>query len=280
MTISFRMTVGVLLALGTIAGVSSAQPIKPGPATTKPERKLGRFTKPGMNLPVELRFGDSGFGSDIENEYQKALAEGEIHEKLTAARVLWEGHSRRQASNVLKFLAEPPPGGDDFRKLQRDVEASLQPQAILYELKEGDYLWGCWLAFLRPHKDLVSTLVAGLKDHPDMLTETALALGNSGDPKAKPPLVALLRGTDDQSAMIAARTLGYSGDAEAELIEALTKKNDEVKANACWALDRTGGAKALPALGKLAKDDRDTGYVALQRAAKTAIESIKKREKK
>jgi HEAT repeat protein len=280
MAISFRMTVGVMLILGTIAGLLSAQPAKPGPAAAKPERKLGRFSKPGMNLPMELRFGDFGFSSDDENEYKKALAEGDTHEKLAAARVLWEGHSRRQASNVLKFLADPPPGGDDFRKLQRDVESSLQPKAVLHELKEGDYLWGCWLAFLRPHNDYVPALLTGLKDHPDMLAETALALGNSGDPRAKDPLVELLRSKDDEFASIAARALGYLGIAEAELIEALTRKNNWIKANACCALEQTGSSKAIPALEKLAKDDRPTGAVALQYAAQTAIESIKKREKK
>jgi hypothetical protein len=277
---AYRMNVGVLFALVTIAGSSSAQPAKPGPVAAKPERKTGRFSSTIGSLPYELQFSDFGFFDDDEEKYGKELAKGETHERIAAARILWEGHSRIEASNVLKFLAGPPPGGDKFRRLQRDVEASLQPQAILHELKEGDYLWGCWLAFLRPHKDLVPVLLAGLKDEPEMLSATALTLGNSGDPRAKEPLVELLKGKDDKPSMYAANGLGYLGTAEAELIDALARKDDLVKTLACRALEQTGSAKALPALEKLAKDDRDTGWVALQRAAKTAIESIKKREKK
>src|SRR5262249_32739670 len=156
-----------------------------------------------------------------------------------AARELWAGHSRRQATNVLKYLAGPPPGGEGFRKLQREVEAALQPQAVLRELKEGDYLWGTWLAFLRPNEQLVPTLLGGLKDKPvrglllggkgksEFFPETILALGNSGDARALEPLVELLRSDDYQIAGDAAKALGYLGNAEVEpkLIEALAWDN-------------------------------------------------------
>lgn len=280
MAISFRMTVGVMLILGTIAGLLSAQPAKPGPAAAKPERKLGRFSKQGWDPPEELRFSDFGIFSEDYDEYEKALAKGETHEQIAAARVLWEGHSRLHATSVLKFLAGSPLGGDDFRKLQRDVEASLQLQAILHELKEGDYLWGCWLAFLRPHKDLVPTLVAGLKNQPDMLAETVLALGNSGDPKAKPPLVELLKSKDIDHATYAASALGYLGGAETELLEVLVRKDDRFRVFVCSSLGRTGSQKALPALEKLAKEDKVYGAFNVKRIAEEAIESIKKREKK
>lgn len=268
-----RVAIALLLAIGVASVPSIAQ-------TPKAERKVGRFSHQHSNLPDELQFGDFGQFDKDEAEFVKALAKGEPHEKVAAARVLWEGHSRRQATYVLVFLAGSPPGGDGFRKLQRDVEACFQPQAVLRELKEGDYLWGCWLAFLRPHQDLVPALLAGIKDQPTMLVEAVLALGNSGDPRAKEPLVELLQGKANRPAMAAARALGYLGGAEAELIEALAHKNDEVKVNACGALARTGGKKAIPALEKLATEDRDTGFVNVKGTARYAIDSINKREKR
>ena len=75
-------------------------------------------------------------------------------------------------------------------------------------MTEGDYLWGTWLAFLRPHEQVVPTLLAALKDKPDrtlpagrkgkseFFSETMLALGNSGDARALKPLLELLKSDD------------------------------------------------------------------------------------
>src|SRR5262249_22061749 len=157
---------------------------------------------------------------------------------LAAARALWQGHSRRYAAEVLKYLAGPPPGGEAYQAFQREVEASLRPDRILRELRKGDYEWGAWLAFLRPKEDFVPVLLAGLKDHPKSLPGTVLALGNSGDPRALKPLLKLLRSKDYRTAGDAAQALGYLGDVKAEpaLIEALATDNGWRQVKACGAL--------------------------------------------
>ncbi len=265
----------------------------PDPKIPQGEKKTPRFSWQHLN-PPELQFSCTGTSSDDEEKYAELLVKGEPHQQLAAARELWEGHRRRQASNVLKYLAGSPPGGEGFRKLQREVEASLQPQVILRELKEGDYLWGTWLAFLRPHEQLVPTLLAGLKDKPERgllaggkgkskyFSETMLALGNSGDPRALEPLLELLKSDDYEIAGDAAKALGYLGNADVEpkLVEALAWDNGWRQVNACGALGMIGSRKALPALEKLAKDDRFTGVLNVAGAAEYAIEQINKREKR
>ena len=191
---------------------------------------------------------------------------------------------------MLKYLAAPPPGGDGFRKLQRDVEASLRPEVILRELKDGDYLWGTWLAFLRPHEQLVPTLLAGLEDKPgvvgksksEMFPETMLALGNSGDPRALAPLLKLLTSKQYQIAGDAANALGYFGNADTEpvLIEALAWDNGWRQLHASIALGKFGSTKALPALDAVAKDDRYTGALSVKSMAAEASEQIRKRQKR
>src|SRR5262249_45080856 len=144
------------------------------------------------SLPDELNFS-CALGLDAREEaYAKTLYKGDPADRLTAACALWQGHSRRYAAEVLKYLAGPPPGGEAYRAFQREVEASLRPDRILRELRKGDYEWGAWLAFLRPNEDFVPVLLAGLKHRPKSLPETMLALGNSGDTRALKPLLELL----------------------------------------------------------------------------------------
>ena len=200
--------------------------------------------------PAELRHGCVMLLGVTEETLRKRLADDDANpaEKLTAARGLWRGRSRRYASDVLKFVAGPPPGGDDYRAFQRDVEASLKTDAVLHELREGDYLWGTWLAFLRPSSDYVPELIAGLKNKPEMLSETILALGNSGDPRALEPLLELLKGEDYWIPGDAAHALGYLGrqEAEPQLLEALANGKGYLRGNACGALGRIGTKRSLP----------------------------------
>ncbi len=174
------------------AAASHASPPRPNPFGRPDRVSPGVFSQPAL-CPPELQFSCFGMGNAAEKGYAARLNEADADpaDRLAAARALWRGRSRRHASDVLKFVAGPPPGGAIYRAFQREVEASLQPRAVLRELQEGDYLWGTWLAFLRPHADLVPALLAGLKGGPKSpprpIPETMLALGNSGDPRALNP---------------------------------------------------------------------------------------------
>ena len=272
-------------------GDSKAQ--LPDPKVPQGERERPKFSLRYLN-PPELQFGCVVTSESKEEKLAELLAKGEPHRQLAAARELWEGHSRRQAANVIKYLAGPPPGGEGYRKLQREIDAALKPQAILRELKEGDYLWGTWLAFLRPHEDLVPTLLAGLKDEPprdlgalgkgksEYFHETMLALGNSGDARALEPLLGLLKSENSWIAGDAANALGYLGDADVEpkLIEALAGNDTWRQLRASMALAKFGSRKALPALEKLANDERYTGALNVRGMADDAIQRITERDKR
>ena len=292
MPLSSSLRAGLLLTCCVVA-ISDVKAQLPDPKMPQGERERPRFSWQHLN-PPELQFSCVGTSNDKEAKLADVLEKGEPDLQLAAARELWEGHSRRQASNVLKYLAGPPPGGEGFRKFQREIDAALKPQAILRELKEGDYLWGTWLAFLRPHEELVPTLLAGLKDEPprdlgargkgksEFFPEAILALGNSGDARALEPLLELLKSDDYRIAGDAANALRYLGNADVEpkLIEALAWDNGWRQVKACGALGKLGSRKALPALEKLAKDDRYTGALNVKGMAEDAIERITKREKR
>lgn len=292
MPLTSNLRAGLLLTCCVVA-TSDVKAQLPDPKMPQDERDRSRFSWQYLN-PPELQFSCVGMSDSEENKLAELLAKGERHQQLAAARELWQGHSRRQAANVIKYLAGPPPGGEGYRKLQREIDDALKPQAILRELKEGDYLWGTWLAFLRPHEELVPTLLAGLKDKPprdlgargkgksEFFPETMLALGNSGDARALAPLLELLKSDDYRIAGNAANALGYLGnsDAELKLIEALAGENGWRQVNACGALAKFGSRKALPALEKLAKDDRFTGALNVKGMAEDAIERINNREKR
>ena len=237
----------VLFAIGVMPATLCAGP-KDGEMPAEPEP--GAYSH--LN-PPELQFSDFGTFNKAEDWFAERLAKGESSERLAAARALWRGRSRIHAADVIKFLAGPPPGGAEYRALQRQVEAAMQPESILRELKDGDYLWGTWLAFLRPHKDLVHPLLVGLKGKKNFLAETILALGNSGDPRALEPLLELLKSEEYRTPGDAAVALGYLGDVKAEppLIEALDRDKSWVQFNAAKALGMVGTAKALPALMKV-----------------------------
>ena len=234
------------------------------------------------SLPAELRFSDAMGLDGREEAFAKTLLDDDSGDRLAAARALWRGHSRRHASKVLKYLADPPRGGEEYRTCQREVEASFQPPAILHELREGDYPWGAWLAFLRPHKDFVPVLLANIKNQPKLLHETMLALGNSGDPRVLEPLLELLKSKDYGTPGGAAQALGYFGgpDVEPNLIGALAVNNAWLQVQACGALAKVGTRRSLPKLVELAKDDRYTGALNVKRMAQHAIESITNREKR
>jgi hypothetical protein len=233
-------------------------------------------------VPTELQFSDFRALNGREEEKAKILQQVDHPGRLAAAQSLWDGHSRPNATEVLKYLAGPPQGGDEYRLFQKEVEAALQPRNVLKELQGGDYEWGAWLAFLRPHGDFTPTLLAALKDKPKLLPETILALGNSGDPRAKDPLLDLLKSKDYRTAGDAAQALGYLGDPDTEpaLIAALASDNGWRQVKVSGALAKMGTSKAIPALEKVANDERYTGALAIKSVAGDAIKAIQAREKK
>jgi hypothetical protein len=243
------------------------------------EEDSARSGKFSQSIPGELLRGSSWRLDGEEETLVQTLREGNPEEQLAAARALWRGHSRRYASQVLKFLADPPQGGEAYRAFQREVEATLEPQAIRRQLKWGDYPWGTWLAFLRPHKELVPALLEGLKDRPED-PETILALGNSGDPRVLPLLLKLLEVKDFTTPGHAAQALGYLGSPEAEpaLLKALNADNPWLQVKACGALAKIGTRRAVPALKQLARDDSSHGIMNVRSRAQDALERIAKRE--
>lgn len=290
MPLSSCLRAGLLLA-GCFVAMRDGTAQLPDPKLPQAEKERPRFSQRYLN-PPKLQFSCAGISDPEGDKLAEVVTKGDPPQQLAAARELWRGHSRRQASHVLQYLAGPPPGGEGFRQLQREADAALKPQAVLRELKEGDYLWGTWLAFLRPHEELVPTLLAGLKDKPprqigargkgksEYFAETTLALGNSGDARALGPLLELLKGDDYRVAGDAANALGYLGsvESEASLIAALAADNGWRQVKACGALAKFGSREALPALEKLAKDNRPTGSLNVRGMAEHAIEQITKRE--
>jgi hypothetical protein len=233
------------------------------------------------SVPEELEFGcvRSIYGN--EDGWNELMQKGDPATRLVAAKVLWQNHSRKYAQAVQVFLAEATPKDQGFQAVDEYVEKSLTAKEIQRELVEGDYEWGAWLACLRPHKDLVPTLLEALTNKSDFYPETILALGKSGDKRALEPLLCLMKGDDYRTAGDAAQALGYLGlpETEPELIDALSPDNGWRQVMACSALAKIGTRRALPALERLAKDDRYTGALNIRGAARAAVESIAKREK-
>jgi HEAT repeat protein len=231
-------------------------------------------------VPYELQLSDSNWVDGVEEDCAKALAGNGKISRLIAAKALWYGHSRVHAAAVIKFVGEPPTEEkESFDAFKREVDDSLRPGAILRELQDGDYKWGAWLAFLRPHADLVPELLKALKEKKDHVRETSLALGKSRDDRALAPLVELLKTGDYFGAASAARALGYFGGPKVEqpLIEALAAGSAVRKMTACEALGRVGTRAAIPPLEKLAADKTYTGVINLRIAATQALEQIRSR---
>lgn len=241
--------------------------------------RIGRF---GSSTPNELQFSCArGLRAD-ETRLEKFLEDGTPDEKVRAASELWHGHSRPNATAILDFVRGPAVPGEEFGKLKRDVEASLEPAAIVEDLKGERYEWAAWRAGLRPHKDLVVPMLEAINrklDHPEAI---AFALGQSKDARAFDALVSRLKSKDIVLAGIAAGALGELGsqDAQPALVEALSRDDSSwVQAKACQALGKVGTSWALPMLKKLADDTSYQGTINLSGMAAEAIRQIRARER-
>jgi hypothetical protein len=252
-----------------------------GPVLAEEKESADAARRFSWSIPSYFQYGCVSHGDSEEDRLAETLAKGEPTEKLAAAQALWQGHSRRNASNILKFLASPSPSEKTFRTFKWEVEAALQPQAILREMRAGDHSWGTWLAYLRPHHDIVPGLIAALKERPHSLPQSILALGNSGDPRALKPLMECMKSADTIARGFASRALGDLGKPEVEtkLIEVLAGDDAWMAANACHALAKIGSKRALPALEQLVSVPYFSYWLDLNGAAMHAIVSIEKRVK-
>jgi hypothetical protein len=227
--------------------------------------------------PPELRFGCVPYYSLDEEAYHDLMQLGVDSETTIAARILWNNYSRRFASDVIKFASE---GKDaDTKRLRATIEDDLRPANVEKLLKEGNYAWAAWLAFLRPNERLVPALIAGLKDQPDYVPETLLALGASRDKRAFEPLIGIVSGKNVRMRGNAASALGRLGlvEAESHLLKALDSESGWVQVNAASALAKVGTKASLPALQKHADSDRYTGALGVKRVSVDAIKQINAR---
>ena len=235
-----------------------------------------------FNTPPELRCS-CGQGLDPAEERAGSLLSDPRQiaaVRTDAASRLWIAKSRAYSHEVIAFVSKPiAGGGKPFRELAERISIDLTPESIDRELRHGSYEWGAWLAFLRPHKDLVPGLLHGLSAHPKHRHETILALGASGDARALPALLERLRSDEPYDSGFAASALAYYGDAGTEqaLIDALDKQSSWSKASACLALGAIGTSQALQKLRLIADGPEDRGAIALKDVASKAIQQINQR---
>ncbi|MBK6940763.1 MAG: HEAT repeat domain-containing protein [Planctomycetes bacterium] len=236
-----------------------------------------------QNVPATLRFSCAASSDRDEDARFDELTRKDTRpeQRLAAAIALWRGHSRPHASDVLRFIADEPPGGAAYRAFVREVDADLRPERLAQALRDGDYAWAAWLAFLRPDPACVPALQDGLTRYPEHRVATMFALGNSGDERALGPLLEALGDSDAQIAGAAASGLGFLGDSSAELalIDALDRDSSWVQLHAAKALGRVGGAAARAALEEFVKRDLGGGGPSLREVADRALESLHARDR-
>lgn len=236
-----------------------------------------------QNVPATLRFSCAASSDRDEDARFAELArpDARADERLAAAIALWHGHSRPHATDVLRFVADEPPGGAAHRAFVREVERDLRPQSIVDEFRTGDLAWAAWLAFLRPDAAIVDVLLDELPRRPEHTVAILFALGNSGDERALGPLLERLDDADDAIAGAAASGLGLHGDERAApaLIDALDRDSSWVRLHAAKALGQIGGAAARAALEEFVTRDLDGGGLSLREVAEHALASLRARER-
>ncbi len=246
-----------------------------GPVIAEPLKNSPFF----YSQPSELQFGCAVLLNEQEETLAGKLDKGSVDERCAAAMDLWTGHSRRHAARVVGLTVASLPESQPLSVIKRHVEDSLKPEAILREIRDGENLWGLWLACLKPHESLVLELLAELDKKQLNRSAVVFALGKSGDKRALQPLLELLKDPDDRLSGDAAQALGYLAfpEVEQELIEALSRNSSWIKVNACSALGKVGSRRALPALHRIANDKRYTGALSVRSRADAAIQAIVKR---
>ncbi len=193
-----------------------------------------------------------------------------------AAHVLWSGHSRRYAREVLDCISDAGKDSAAWKEVRRLTNDTFTPEKIMGEINIGDKGWGFWLASSKPDPRFVQAIMAFHAISPSGYT--TYALGASGDARALAPLLDQLRSGDYMMSGYAAQALGLLGNpaAEAPLIEGLESRGVWAQAHSCWALGRIGTQKAIPCLEELAKPHL-SGAIDVAGAAGDALKQIKDR---
>jgi hypothetical protein len=240
-----------------------------------------------LRKPEELCFSCLRTWNDKEWHFGELLQSGSDDERCEAAWQLWHAHSRYYAADVLDYLPSAPLNWRVVL-LRLYVEHSLSSKSVLKELESGDYLWGVWLAGLRPAPEYVPLLLTALESKKeDDLQATISALGKSHDERAFGPLLKILQSKSKESADqinagFAAQALGHLGrlEAEAPLIAFIERGNGPFPVmHACDALAKIGSRNALPCLENLVETGRlDGGAINLGGCAQRAIQVIVARE--
>ena len=227
--------------------------------------------------PAELQFSCAITYDPHEDLWHKLLKCESSDVSAVAAQVLWRGHSRRYARQILRAAARDNTDGPAWNEARQLIEQSLQPEMILKEINGNDRSWGLWLAALRPDASLVPALLAAHEREPT--DHTTYALGASRDARAYEPLIAQFRTGDYRTSGQAAQALGLLGmpEAEAALLERLDGLGPWPQAKACTALGKIGSGAAIDQLELLALP-RYTGAINVSRCAAIALEQIRQRQ--
>ncbi len=233
--------------------------------------------------PSVLQFSCAVTISLYAEKLASQLEDGKGATQLEAAKELWRGRCRPHAESVLKFLDNSKSQDPDFRDFRHEAEASLKPDAIRKELKEGKYEWGTWLAYLRPHESLVPVLLEELKNEQRQreLPETLIALGKSNDRRVVEPLIHLLLSGDHFDVWAAATAIGLLEievpELEDHLLESLRGQKGLAVATISRLLGKVGTKKSLPQLQELTAI-KYQGAINIKGTAESAIEKILQRE--
>lgn len=231
------------------------------------------------STPKILQFSCAVMIDPYEFELAQHLWDSDESLQLVAAKKLWQSHCRIHAESVLKFIENSKSQSPAFRDFRRAVEVSLQTESIIIELKEGDYKWGAWLAYLRPHESLVPVLLEILKNDQQKaeLAATLIALGKSNDRRAIQPLIQILESDNGHDSWAAATAIGLFEvevpGLEDHLLKCLQSDGGLTAAKVCNLLGKIGTEKSLPRLKELAAI-KHQGAVDVDGVAQDAIEKI------
>jgi len=126
-------------------------------------------------------------------------------------------------------------------------------------------------------KAALPALRAATRDPDEEVREAAAeALGRLADKTSGPALVALLRDSEKKVRQEAVKALGLIGDPDRvnDLLPMLGDRSSDIREEAAESLGRIGSALALPALRRLAAEDRDDD---VRRVAAFAAQRIEER---